>query len=98
MEDRRRGEDGEEVVEWRVVGWRVKKCCALVPDADVGEFAALFGPAQRVGEAEIRMADHAEDVGYPEVDERLDEHVADRPYRRMRSGSCTYTPSARSST
>ena len=72
---------------------------ALVPDADVAQLAAFLGAAQRVGETEIGVADHAEDVRDAERDQRLDQHVGDgADGRRDGSGSSTYTPSARSST
>src|SRR5262249_51304693 len=50
---------------------------ALVPDSDVGDLTALLGLAQRVGEAQVRMPDHAEYVADSEGDQRLDQHVAD---------------------
>ena len=63
------------------VGARGEGGRALVPDADVGQLAALLGPAQRVGEAEVGVPDHAEDVRHAVRDQGLDEHVGDRAAR-----------------
>ena len=50
---------------------------ALVADADVGEPPGLLLAAQRVGEAEVRVADHPEDVLDAPVDHRLGHQVGD---------------------
>nr|WP_228521576.1 hypothetical protein [Nocardioides islandensis] len=50
---------------------------ALVPDPDVPQLAALLGPAHRVGDAQVRVADHAEDGVHPVRDQGLDDRVAD---------------------
>ena len=50
---------------------------ALVADADVGELAGLLLAAQRVGEAEVGVPDHAEDVLDAPVDHRLGHQVGD---------------------
>ena len=50
---------------------------ALVADADVGELAVGLPPPDRVGEPEVRVADHAEHVPDPPVDHRPGHHVGD---------------------
>ena len=50
---------------------------ALVADADVGEPPGLLLAAQRVGEAEVGVPDHAEDVLDAPVDHRLGHQVRD---------------------
>ena len=59
------------------VGTRRERRRALVPDPDEAELAPLLGPAQRVGEAEVRVADHAEDGVDAMGDQGLDQHVGD---------------------
>jgi hypothetical protein len=62
------------------IGARGERGRALVPDADVGEFAAGLGPTQRVGEPQVGVADHAEHVPHAPGDQRLHQDVADRAY------------------
>ena len=62
------------------VGAGRERGCALVPDADVGQLAALLGPAQRVGEAEVGVPDHAEHV------RRRRARPGSRPARRRPCG------------
>ncbi len=65
---------------------------ALVADADEREVAARLGLAHRVGEAEVRVPDHPEDVGDAPRAHRLDHQIGDRarpapsrgPIRRTR--------------
>ena len=47
-------------------------------DTDVLEGAGLALRPDRVGQSEVRMADHSEDVGHPPVDKGLDHRVAHR--------------------
>jgi hypothetical protein len=63
------------------VGTRRERRCALVPDTDVGDLAAFLSSAQRIGETEVRMANHPEHVRDPEGHQRLDEGVADGAHR-----------------
>ena len=63
------------------VGARGERGGALVADADEADLAAILGPAQRVGEAEVGVADHAEDRVDAMGDESLDEDVGHRPRR-----------------
>ena len=55
-------------------------------DADVGDLAALLGPAQGIGESEVGMPDHAEHVPDAEGDQGFDQHVGDRPGRHRDLG------------
>ena len=79
----RRGAAGE-----LAVGGRRERRGALVADADVGQPPGLLLAAQRVGEAEVGVPDHPEDVLDAPVDHRLGHHVGDgrrraaRPRRR----------------
>ncbi len=59
----------------------------LVADADVPELAALLGPAHRVGEAEVGVADHAEHGVDAVGHQRLDHDVGDRSARGSCAGS-----------
>ena len=64
------------------VGRRRERGRALVADADEREVAALLGLAHRVGESEVRVADHAEHVGDAPREHRLDHDVGDRARAR----------------
>ena len=66
------------------VGAGREGCGTLVADADVAQLAALLGPAQRVGEAEVGVADHPEDGVDAVRDQGLDEHVGDGAARGRR--------------
>ena len=59
---------------------------ALVADADVGQLAGLLLAPQRVGEPEVGVADHAEDVLDAPVDHRLGHQVGDGARRAASSG------------
>ncbi len=56
---------------------------ALVADADVPQLATLLGPAHRVGEAEVGVADHAEHGVDTVGHQGLDDRVADGPATRL---------------
>ena len=60
------------------VSGRCERRGALVADADVRQLPRLFPAPQRVGEPEVRVPDHPEDVAHAPVDHRLGHHVADR--------------------
>ena len=54
---------------------------ALVPDPDELQVTSLLRPAQRVGEAQVGVADHPEDPGDAVRDQGLDQDVGDRSDR-----------------
>ncbi len=60
------------------VGAGRERCRAFVADADEGELAPLLGGAEGVGQTQIGMAHHAEDMGDAPVDHRLDHHIRHR--------------------
>ena len=92
------GEAGRRPAGELAVGAGGERRGALVADADEPQLAALLGPAQRVGEAEVGVADHPEDGVDAVRDQGLDQHVGDGARRRDGSGRRTRTPSSRSST
>ena len=55
---------------------------ALVADTDESQLAVAFLPAQCVGQAEVRVPDHAEGPTHAPVRHRLGHHVGDRRYVR----------------
>jgi len=56
---------------------------ALVADADVGQAPGLFLPPEGVRQAEVRVADHSEDVLHPPVHHRLGHDVRHGPDVRL---------------
>jgi hypothetical protein len=57
-----------------------------VADADISDLAAFLGLAKGIGETEIRVSDHAENVGDPKRHESFDKHVADGADRARQLG------------
>jgi hypothetical protein len=57
------------------VGAGRKRGSTFVADAEEAEVAAFFGNTHCVGEAEVRVADHAEHGCHAPIDHRLDKHI-----------------------